>query len=625
MKINFNGAFAIIKRKNELNAHIFEGKLRKLNTLDELGEISKKENLNKKYITISVLPFSQIKERNFLTRDEGCKILCIEIEKHKLIPVNKLVDSLPCEKIEVEKDLTYEYSDEDYEKIIKSVIENEIGNGEGANFVIPRKATGKIKDMSVKKVLSIYRNILINEPESYWNFVFYDGERFLIGASPEAHICVKNNRVKMHPISGTFRKEYSKINLPEVREKFLKFLSDKKEINELFMVVDEELKVMAKICTQGGMIIGPLLKEMSTVIHTEYLLSGKTDKDIVEILRNSMFAATVTGSPIESACRVIHKYEKEDRRYYASAIVLIGRDKDKKIFLDSAILIRTIEIDKDGNFLTRSGSTIVRDSIPSEEVAETKYKIKGIINSIKYRSKKSPLKILPYFEEDDEVLELLQERNQKLSKFWFFNQEGADYIVDEIKNKRITIIDNEDDFCYMLKHMLSHLGAIVTIVRYNKYIFEEDKSDITIIGPGPGNPNNTKNEKMKVIEEITKKLIESKKKFIGICLGHQFICKCLGIKIVRKKEPFQGVQKVIDFFGRKEIVGFYNTFTGKYEKEIEGQLKSKNIEICFDRENNEIYAIKGKNFVGFQFHPESILTQNGLEILRKNLIEVIKR
>jgi len=125
MKINFNGAFAIIKRKNELNAHIFEGKLRKLNTLDELGEISKKENLNKKYITISVLPFSQIKERNFLTRDEGCKILCIEIEKHKLIPVNKLVDSLPCEKIEVEKDLTYEYSDEDYEKIIKSVIEND--------------------------------------------------------------------------------------------------------------------------------------------------------------------------------------------------------------------------------------------------------------------------------------------------------------------------------------------------------------------------------------------------------------------------------------------------------------------------------------------------------------------
>jgi len=130
---------------------------------------------------------------------------------------------------------------------------------------------------------------------------------------------------------------------------------------------------------------------------------------------------------------------------------------------------------------------------------------------------------------------------------------------------------------------------------------------------------------MKIIEEITKKLIESKKKFIGICLGHQFICKCLGIKIVRKKEPFQGLQKVIDFFGRKEIVGFYNTFTGKYEKETEDQLKSKNIEICFDRENNEIYAIKGKNFVGFQFHPESILTQNGLEILRKEIVELIKR
>ena len=55
-------------------------------------------------------------------------------------------------------------------------------------------------------------------------------------------------------------------------------------------------------------------------MHTEYLLSGRSEKSTLEILRESMFAATVTGSPIESAARVIKKYEAKARRYYGSAI-----------------------------------------------------------------------------------------------------------------------------------------------------------------------------------------------------------------------------------------------------------------------------------------------------------------
>ncbi|PKP58604.1 MAG: phenazine-specific anthranilate synthase component I, partial [Candidatus Altiarchaeales archaeon HGW-Altiarchaeales-1] len=542
--------FAIIKRKGDIDALVFEGKATELDNLDD---IPRKKGIVKNEIfdTISAIPFSQIKERNFKAHDDGAKILCIDIERQLNVSLEELYKFLPAEKIELEKEWKYNYSDEEYERIIESVIKDEIGNGEGANFVIPRKGTAKIKNMSVNKALSIYKNILMNKSDSHWNFIFYNGDRFLIGASPETHISVKDGRVKMLPISGTFRKESGeKINLRKVKNDFLNFLSDKKEINELFMVLDEELKMMAKICAQGGMIIGPLLKEMSTVIHTEYLLSGKSAQDIIEILRDSMHAATVTGSPLESACRVIYKYEGEDRRYYGSPIVLIGRNEEGMEFLDSPILIRTVEIDEHGEILTRVGSTFVRDSVPSEEVAETKAKIKEVMDGVQSHAKSTPLKILPYVGEDDEVLERLQQRNQKLSKFWFFSQEGEANMSGQIKGKCITIIDNEDDFCYMLKHILSKIGAKVNIIRYDKYDFDDDWSDITIIGPGPGNPNDMENEKMNIIADITRKFIKSGKKFIGVCLGHQFICKSLGIKVVRKEKPFQGVQETIDLFGK---------------------------------------------------------------------------
>ena len=75
------------------------------------------------------------------------------------------------------------------------------------------------------------------------------------------------------------------------------------------MVVDEELKMMCDICTEGGQVLGPFLKPMSHLIHTEYLLAGRTTRDPREVLRDSMYAATVTGSPVENACRLIKQYE----------------------------------------------------------------------------------------------------------------------------------------------------------------------------------------------------------------------------------------------------------------------------------------------------------------------------
>ena len=94
------------------------------------------------------------------------------------------------------------------------------------------------------------------------------------------------------------------------------------------MVVDEELKMMCDICHEGGQVLGPFLKPMTHLVHTEYLLAGRTRSDVRDVLRDTMFAATVTGAPVENACRLIHAYESEGRGYYAGALALIGRDAD---------------------------------------------------------------------------------------------------------------------------------------------------------------------------------------------------------------------------------------------------------------------------------------------------------
>lgn len=614
LKINFNKPFAIIRRKDEGEVLVLECSAAALDKLSDIPRPSGQSPAGEMIDSVSAIPFSQIKERGFKARDDGAKILCLQVERQQRVALGDLLAILPEEKITLEGGISYNYSEAEYERVIKAVVEKEIGNGEGANFVIPRKGEAKIQNMSMAKALSMYKNLLRHEMGSYWNFIFYNGERYLLGATPERHISIKNGRVKMNPISGTLRKPEGKADSAAFRKELMAFLADEKEINELFMVVDEELKMMAKLCAAGGMIVGPLLKEMANVIHTEYLLSGKSDMDAIELLRGSMYAATVTGSPLENACNIIYKYEPEARRYYAGALALLGRDAAGQETLDSPILIRFLEISQDGRVLTRVGSTLVRDSIPGEEVAETKAKIKSLLAAVQNSPASAPVPLLPFFENDDEIQELLQQRNQALSKFWFFNQEYEDMIVPELRGKKIIIIDNEDDFCHMTKHMLGRMGAVVDVVRFTDFNLPAAQADIVIVGPGPGDPNDAENAKMVKVGVIVEELLASQKKFVGICLGHQILCRALGLPVEKKDNAFQGVPETIDFFGKKERVGFYNTFVGKYKKDVPG------VDIAYDAASRDIHALRSKNFVSFQFHPESILTQHGYDILRETLI-----
>ena len=106
------------------------------------------------------------------------------------------------------------------------------------------------------------RRLLERERGAYWTYCFFTGDRYLVGASPERHVSVHGGDVRMNPISGTFRLR-GPTDAGERKARLLEFLADEKEIYELFMVVDEELKMMCDICHEGGQVLGPFLKPMT--------------------------------------------------------------------------------------------------------------------------------------------------------------------------------------------------------------------------------------------------------------------------------------------------------------------------------------------------------------------------
>jgi phenazine biosynthesis protein phzE len=397
------------------------------------------------------------------------------------------------------------------------------------------------------------------------------------------------------------------------RADLIEFLSDPKEINELFQVVDEELKMMSRICSSGGDVHGPYLKEMSTLIHTEYLLQGYTEGDYVEAFKDSMFAATMIGSPLENAARVIKKYEREPRRYYSSALMITGLDADGEEYLDSAITIRTMEVSADGEATIQSGASIVRDSVPANECREVKTKAAGILRAIDSAEAAKP-SLSQY--RDGLVEQILEGRNKYLSRFWMEKQHQS-YIDARLEGRPILIVDNEDEFTHMLKHVLTHLGLRAKVVDYRQAAPLVKDAELVLVGPGPGDPTDLNDSKMQVVHAITQDLLDRKAKFLSVCLGHQILCCRLGMRVEPTDPPLQGVQKSIDLFGRREAVGFYNTFFARRPNPL-----PEGVEIASEPDGR-VTALRSANFCSFQFHVESVLTTNSVPLLRDALLWIL--
>jgi 2-amino-4-deoxychorismate synthase len=575
---------------------------------------------------LALVPFEQIAERGFAHTPDGAELLAMKVSERSLLPKDRLPGLLPPEPVEVRDD-RFDLDDAEYEALVHKVVEQEIGTGKGANFVIKRSFLARIPDFRIRTALTVFGRLLREERGAYWTFLVHTGDFTLIGASPERHITLEDGLATMNPISGTYRYPDGGADT----DGLLRFLSDQKESDELYMVLDEELKMMGRICPLGGQVTGPLIKPMARLAHTEYYVEGRTHLDARQVLRETMFAPTVTGSPLESACEVITRYEPTGRRYYAGALALLDEDAAGRTTLDSTIAIRTVEIDPAGRMRLDVGATLVRHSDPKAEAAETRAKTAGMLAALGLGPGPGPdgagdrpgNSAGPGWSYDPRVPAALASRNDRLAKYWLRRAEDRLAPRAPLAGRSALIVDCEDHFTSMLSSQLSALGLDTTVVRWDEQPSPRGY-DLLVSGPGPGDPRLDSHPKIRTVRQLIGSALADGQPLLAVCLSHQVLAGLLGLPLVRCDRPHQGTQRRIDFFGRPERCGFYNTYAARSSQSWAAVPGSTaRAELVRDEGSGEVHAIRGPGFGSVQFHPESVLTEHGIDMLGDLVTELL--
>ena len=182
--------------------------------------------------------------------------------------------------------------------------------------------------------------------------------------------------------------------------------------------------------------------------------------------------------------------------------------------------------------------------------------------------------------------------------------------------KRVLVIDNYDSFTYNLVHYLEDLDCEVTVKRNDKLTLEEvDAFDKIVLSPGPGIP-----DEAGLLKAIIEKYAPTKS-ILGVCLGQQAIGEVFGGELENLDSVFHGVATNVTLSVDNEILfkGLDNTFeVGRYHSWVVSNNLPDSLEATSFDENGQIMSLRHKVYdvKGVQYHPESVLTPNGKQILK---------
>ena len=181
---------------------------------------------------------------------------------------------------------------------------------------------------------------------------------------------------------------------------------------------------------------------------------------------------------------------------------------------------------------------------------------------------------------------------------------------------KIVIIDNYDSFTYNLSHLVKELGADVTVLRNDQFTLPQlQPFDRIILSPGPGIPS----EAGLLLDVI--RTYAGHKPMLGVCLGHQAIGEVFGAQLVNLSEVFHGVATEGTQLGNDPIfAGLPRRITmGRYHSwVVDKESLPDTLEITALSDEGQIMALRHRsyNIHGIQFHPESVLTPQGHDIMR---------
>ncbi|MDQ6436788.1 anthranilate synthase [Mesorhizobium sp. LHD-90] len=439
----------------------------------------------------------------------------------------------------------------------------------------------------------ISRRLKLINPSPYSFFINLGENEFLIGASPEMFVRVNGRRVETCPISGTIKRGEDAIS---DSEQILKLLNSKKDESELTMCSDVDRNDKSRVCEPGSVrVIGRRQIEMySRLIHTVDHIEGRLREgmDAFDAFLSHAWAVTVTGAPKLWAMRFIEKHEKSPRAWYGGAIGMVHFNGD----MNTGLTLRTIRI-KDGIAEVRAGATLLFDSVPEEEEAETELKASAMISAI---------------------------RDAKAGNAAAGDRSAA-RVGDGVN---ILLVDHEDSFVHTLANYFRQTGANVSTVRtpVPEELFDRLKPDLVVLSPGPGTPKDFD------CAATIRKARQRDLPIFGVCLGLQALAEAYGGELRQLHVPMHGkpsrirVSKpgvIFSGLPKEVTVGRYHSIFADPVRLPDDFIVTAETEdgviMAFEHRKEPIAAV--------QFHPESIMTlgQNAGMRMIENVVAHLPR
>jgi len=184
----------------------------------------------------------------------------------------------------------------------------------------------------------------------------------------------------------------------------------------------------------------------------------------------------------------------------------------------------------------------------------------------------------------------------------------------------ILIIDNYDSFVHNIARYFVELGQEVNVRRNDEVSNDDLKTMAIVISPGPCAPKEA-GQSLEIVKTQAGRL-----PMLGICLGHQVIGEAFGGKVVRAKTPMHGDYSTVSHSGEGVFAGLPDQITvGRYHSLIVEEVGETPLNVTARSEDGEIMGLQHKTLpiFGVQFHPESILTEHGYDML-SNFLKVVR-
>ncbi len=409
---------------------------------------------------------------------------------------------------------------------------------------------------------------------------------WLVGASPEMYVRVEGDRVETCPISGTIARGQDPI---DDASQILALLNSSKDESELTMCTDVDRNDKSRICVPGTVkVIGRRQIEMySRLIHTVDHVEGRLRPgfDALDAFLSHTWAVTVTGAPKAAAMMFLEQHERSARNWYGGAVGKIGFDGS----LNTGLTLRTIRV-VDGHAEVRVGATLLWDSDPAGEEAETELKASAFLDAIR-RPRRTP---------------------------------ASGTVVDELSHRHVLLVDHLDSFVHTLADYLRQTGSTVVTRRagFPTQEIQAGEFDLVVLSPGPGQPADFD------INGVVKATLEAGLPLFGVCLGLQGIVEYFGGELGQLATPVHGKPSTVRVLGGQLLDALPTEFrAGRYHSlYARRSAVPDSLEVtAVSLDDDVVMAVEHRELpvAAVQFHPESIMSLDdgvGLALVR-NAVE----